>query len=918
MFARLRFRRAVLAAPLLFTFLLLTPFAFAQPDEEDGASAPTADDSAPERPPFAHVPQMEADGAKTASFSDGNQGKITWRIERGQLPWRGSYSFLSKSDAAHPTVLLTVLDATTGLKVADCQTPVSAREPHRGWRGELDRAFHWHRVNWELDEEALQCNTTADLKTIRSALQTSDSQAFLVRISAARGPRCIRNLYADEEEWSGCPPKFSRMHDFSSTHLKCGCADGNSTAAAAPKEGGDERETTEETPQNDDAEADRSAATTEEPEAPMFGNVRRKPLPGRSPPAVEERAGSTEETAPAFPMFQFTNSMEKVAETEATNEPTAESSTVAETTSQQQAEATETTAEATPTETEGTAASTAEEATIPTTLATAEDETTPAADTSETAAAEEANGGEEPQSCDSFECLNNGTCVEGKQPTCKCPEGFEGVHCERDLCKELGCQNGGKCKVRNGRAVCACPSGLHGEKCHQLQPTCNPPCENGGVCSLVQNQPMCKCPHGFLGSNCNLRDLCASDTTCGIYGADAKCFKEAADLFRYSPVLQDATYSCQCPTGNGYAECNSTSGSQERFGSPFPPAIATPLPARPQQSTFRTAPTVSAGDTSGATSFAIENSAAVGDTSSAQGHALNAQSGEGGAQFPIHTTAVSAASNVDGRPTIQHVIGTSPEDELPASPPQFPLTSLTPQSAASASPTILPRPSPSAFPSAASSALPTTAEFTRLPDLHHVFATSTPAQSAGGGDENDGDAGFERMTQFVAETTPAAASTSGEQTAAGGAVGPEHSIEGAGGSNELQPEFHTMPPPPSTDSSAVPEAEIEEAETPPPFAVGPTAKPRDEAAVEAGNADAERGGQEASGSWQWIVALAVIGVLLIAATIGGVFMARYVRRSRRLHGKYNPAKEEGAIAHANFAIPMTNQGQAVNKDERLI
>ncbi|KAI6240788.1 Abnormal pharyngeal pumping eat-20 [Aphelenchoides fujianensis] len=862
MLSRLRFRRAALAAPLLLVFLLLTPLAFAQPDEEDGASVPTADHSAPERPPFAHVPQMEADGAKTASFSDGNQGKITWRIERAQLPWRGSYSFLSKSDAAHPTVLLTVLDATTGLKVADCQTPVSAREPHRGWRGELDHAFHWHRVNWELDEEALQCNTTADLKTIRSALQTSDSQAFLVRISAARGPRCIRNLYADEEEWSGCPPKFSRMHDFSSTHLKCGCADGNSTAAAAaPKEAGDERETTEETPQNDDAEADRSAATTEEPEAPMFGNVRRKPLPGRSPPAVEERAGSTEETAPAFPMFQFTNSMEKVAETEATNEPTTESSTVAETTSQQQAEATETTAEATPTEAERTAASTAEEATIPTTLATAEDETTAAADTSETAAAEEANGGEEAPSCDSFECLNNGTCVEGKQPTCKCPEGFEGVHCERDLCKELGCQNGGKCKVRNGRAVCACPSGLHGEKCHQLQPTCNPPCENGGVCSLVQNQPMCKCPHGFLGSNCNLRDLCASDTTCGIYGADAKCFKEAADLFRYSPVLQDATYSCQCPTGNGYAECNATSGSQERFGSPFPPSIGTPLPARPPQSTFRTAPTASAGDTSGATSFAIENSAGVGDTSPAQrGHALNghSQSGEG-AQFPIHTTAVSAASNVDGRPTIQHVIGTSPEDELPASPPQFPLTSLTPQSAASASPTILPRPSPSAFPSAAPSAPSTTAEFTRLPDLHHVFATSTPAQSAAGGDENEGDAGFERMTQF---------------------------------------------------------AEIEEAETPPPFAVGPTAKPRDEAAApEAGGADAERG-QEASGSWQWIAALAVIGVLLVAATIGGVFMARYVRRSRRLHGKYNPAKEEGAIAHANFAIPMTNQ--AVNKDERLI
>lgn len=59
-------------------------------------------------------------------------------------------------------------------------------------------------------------------------------------------------------------------------------------------------------------------ATIEEPltttpeDSPIFGNVRRKPLPGRpSPPeTAEELTGSAEITAPQFPMFQFTSSME--------------------------------------------------------------------------------------------------------------------------------------------------------------------------------------------------------------------------------------------------------------------------------------------------------------------------------------------------------------------------------------------------------------------------------------------------------------------------------------------------------------------------------------------------------------------------------------------------------------------------------
>ncbi|KAI6172800.1 Abnormal pharyngeal pumping eat-20 [Aphelenchoides besseyi] len=637
-----------------------------------------------------------------------------------------------------------------------------------------------------------------------------------------------------------------------------------------------------------------ATGVTDDP--PVFGIIQREPQLESAP--LADDGISTEASAPAFPMFQFTSSMEKT-ETESTAEP---QTTTAETTTEQKL--TETTAEVTQTEAEE--QSTDDSSTISSTIVAAtEDETTAVTDGSA------GTTNEEEKSCDSFECQNNGTCVEQSDgsPKCKCAEGFGGEHCEKDLCAELGCQNGGKCHIRNGRAVCSCPNGIHGEKCHQMQPTCNPPCENEGVCSLIQNQPMCKCSHGFLGSNCNLRDLCANDATCGIYGQDAKCFKEAADLFRYSPVLQDATYSCQCPTGNGYAECNSTLSSQERLASQPFASFSTPPPLpRVSPDSFRTS--ASTGDFSPPTSFSVETSAATSDVSSQQPTQQSAELN--GAQFPIHSTAVATASNVDSLPTIHHVIGASPEEEQTTSDLQFPLTSLTPELIASNSPTILPRPSSQ---SVSSSQPTTTAQFTRLPDLTFLASTlsSVPIDNRRG-DENEGDSGFERMTQFIAEITTVEPTISQETTNRNdGEVGPEHSIEGNGSSNEVPPEFHTVAPPTATNpTSSVSESEDEEVETPPPFSIGPTSRPTDAAE---GNADAEKG-ERTSGSWQWIVALVIVGILLIAATIGGIFMGRYVRRSRRLHGKYNPAREENAaIAHSTFAMPMATVN---HKDERLI
>uniref|UniRef100_A0A0N4Z7A0 EGF-like domain-containing protein n=1 Tax=Parastrongyloides trichosuri TaxID=131310 RepID=A0A0N4Z7A0_PARTI len=63
----------------------------------------------------------------------------------------------------------------------------------------------------------------------------------------------------------------------------------------------------------------------------------------------------------------------------------------------------------------------------------------------------------------------------------------------------------------------------------------------------------------------------------------------------------------------------------------------------------------------------------------------------------------------------------------------------------------------------------------------------------------------------------------------------------------------------------------------------------------------------------WIIVIFVILIIMMLIAGGVVFVLRYIRRSRKLHGKYNPAKEEHAIA-ATYALPM----QAVAKEERLI
>lgn len=50
-------------------------------------------------------------------------------------------------------------------------------------------------------------------------------------------------------------------------------------------------------------------------------------------------------------------------------------------------------------------------------------------------------------------------------PTCRCPKGFTGPNCNRQICQDY-CLNGGNCSVNTGnQPTCSCPQQYQGDQC---------------------------------------------------------------------------------------------------------------------------------------------------------------------------------------------------------------------------------------------------------------------------------------------------------------------------------------------------------------------------------------------------------------------------------------------------------------------
>ncbi|XP_037229628.1 EGF-like repeat and discoidin I-like domain-containing protein 3 [Falco rusticolus] len=132
--------------------------------------------------------------------------------------------------------------------------------------------------------------------------------------------------------------------------------------------------------------------------------------------------------------------------------------------------------------------------------------------------------------CDSNPCKNGGICLSGLNDdfySCECPEGFTDPNCSSVVevasveeeptsagpCLPNPCHNGGICEISEAYRgdtfigyVCKCPEGFNGIHCQHNVNECEAePCKNGGICTDLVANYSCECPGEFMGRNCQQR-----------------------------------------------------------------------------------------------------------------------------------------------------------------------------------------------------------------------------------------------------------------------------------------------------------------------------------------------------------------------------------------------------------------------------
>ena len=187
------------------------------------------------------------------------------------------------------------------------------------------------------------------------------------------------------------------------------------------------------------------------------------------------------------------------------------------------------------------------------------------------------------------------------KPTCGvCPRGFEDVHDDGTLCRDIdecqsgkaGCAQHARCINQRGSFECTCEAGYSGDghSC-ELADLCASDADCGGLvgaCQLsAEGRRACVCPPGYvaLATSCADVDECASGAlNCGLHGrcvnrpgsADCQCeagygisLGTCVDVDECSALLNDCdrspnacvnndgSFRCRCPpgySGNGRGE----------------------------------------------------------------------------------------------------------------------------------------------------------------------------------------------------------------------------------------------------------------------------------------------------------------------------------------------------------------------------
>ncbi|KAK0404210.1 hypothetical protein QR680_017341 [Steinernema hermaphroditum] len=502
--------------------------------------------------------------------------------------------------------------------------------------------------------------------------------------------------------------------------------------------------------------------------------------------------------------------------------------------------------------------------------------------------------------CAEHECANNGTCVVGadSKANCLCLDGFEGEHCERHVCADF-CSNGGTCALRQNRPMCVCNSPFGGDRCEKIE--CDPECRNGGTCAYDETtvKAACECAEGFLGVDCGTPDPCAQ-SVCSAFGESALCVVNPVFLANPSVI----PFSCECQNdidgSMGKIDCEELEEVRRHIAL----LQSTPAPTHHENFTAER-----------------ENGSLVGG--------------------PMHHRVTTEASTLPP---------TSEEEGEEEATPLFPLTTVSPLETSPEATTIsstvdliqfLGSSTASLVPHDEEESAPTTGEES---EGDNGFAIVT---QGGGSDEEKSTETDETRTET--STTTAATTTSGTTatttsttTVTSTTTTPTTTTTTTTEAPTTTTEEVTVAP---TTVEEIPEevvqttpADYHEEESHPTemgggFMSSPTTEkthnfventspkpaiPSDhEGEPKEVDKDSNRSSQkknsQAASTTSWIVALIAIVVLLALVIASSLFIVRYVRRSRKLHGKYNPAREENALA-SSYSMPMTS----ITKEERLI
>lgn len=145
-------------------------------------------------------------------FTNPSQGNAVWILDESSLPWTGGYQYL-RSISGMPTTLLSVVDSSTGVTLGQCVAPQDAT-------GNFSK--RWERFGWELTAAGLDCTFEHGAATRVEFDRSQNQRTFSIRIQSITGPACLRDVVVQTEQATGCPPHLSR-NSFTANALNCSC-----------------------------------------------------------------------------------------------------------------------------------------------------------------------------------------------------------------------------------------------------------------------------------------------------------------------------------------------------------------------------------------------------------------------------------------------------------------------------------------------------------------------------------------------------------------------------------------------------------------------------------------------------------------------------------------------------------------------